>query len=323
MRSLGWALVVVFMVGLSTSAFAQGLGPPDRSRCLAGPHPVISFVQFASIDLSKSPPAPLTVKAKLQRPVEFNLPLQCFVAKENAPAVIIFHGSSGVDSRGSFYSDALLAAGIATFEPDLWEARGVMGLNNRPAAPIYTYPDVFAALRFLSAQGDVDPARIGILGFSWGGVMALGSAEQLYAARFGGGLRFKAHVANYPVCYGANNPRIVYPASPAAAGTQFLNHTGAPMLIQIGTEDDYDNGAEHCQALAASVNTTGPISVEVYEGAYHGFDRLMVPVVAPDPFGNEGSIVTTGQVPLVDIRPDVDQAFRSRHKVVRFFQQHL
>ena len=70
---------------------------------------------------------------------------------------------------------------------------------------------------------------------------------QDYVRLFGGGRRFKAHVAHYPVCYAYN---AVFPTLPPPAqfGTQFLNLTGAPVLIQVGSSDDYDNGAGRCRA---------------------------------------------------------------------------
>ncbi|MDB5494109.1 MAG: hypothetical protein JWP86_1446, partial [Phenylobacterium sp.] len=39
-------------------------------------------------------------------------------------AVVICHGSDGVDGRGDFHAAALNAAGIATLEIDMWAARG-------------------------------------------------------------------------------------------------------------------------------------------------------------------------------------------------------
>src|SRR5262245_48787799 len=37
-------------------------------------------------------------------------------AKGQVPAVVILHGSSGIDGRGEFHAEALNAAGIATLE---------------------------------------------------------------------------------------------------------------------------------------------------------------------------------------------------------------
>jgi uncharacterized protein len=289
--------------------------------------PAISFIQFQSPNLA-APNSPLTIKGKLSLPTGGGKDrARCVNARKQFPAVLILHGSAGVDSRGDFYEEALNDAGIATLQIDMWEARGVIGLANRPAAPILTIPDAFTALAFLSAHPSIERGHIGVLGFSWGGAISLASAEQRYVKLFGGGLTFAAHVANYPVCYGANNPALFPPPfTPATAGTQFLNLTGAPVLIQIGSNDDYDNGTAHCLALAAQVNPTNNNVVQVneYPNAFHAWDRLMIPVTALDPFANEGSFLK-GQSGLLAVRivPDVEQALESRERVVRFFRQHL
>ena len=44
--------------------------------------------------------------------------------QERVPAVIILHGSAGIDGRGAFYAAALNEAGIATVEADLFQGRG-------------------------------------------------------------------------------------------------------------------------------------------------------------------------------------------------------
>lgn len=304
----------------SFPSHAQG-----ESVCLKDDHPAISFVEFQSLDLTKTPPMPLTVKAKLQLPVAFGGKAHCFQPKREVPAVVILHGSAGIDERGHFYAEALNAAGFATLEVDMWEARGVSDLSTRPPLPIVTYPDAFAALAFLSGQAYVDPARIGVLGFSWGAAISLASAEQLYAAQFGGGLRFAAHVSNYPPCYAANNTSIPALFPPAPKGAQFLNPTGAPILIQIGSEDGYDNGPDHCLALRDQIDASyGPvIEVAVYQGATHAWDRLGVPTSALDPFADEGSLFSTGVIPRVTIEPNVDLAYGSRRKVVEFFLDKL
>jgi uncharacterized protein len=48
-----------------------------------------------------------------------------------------------------------------------------------------------------------------------------------------------------------------------------------------------------------------------------------VPIVVNDPFADQGSYFSTGVVPSVQFTPDVDQAFQSRARVVRFFERSL
>jgi dienelactone hydrolase len=305
------------LIGALLGLLCPALAHAGENECRNEP-PVISFIQFQSPNLAAPAGPPLTIKGKL------TLPRRGCHSGHKLPAVLILHGSAGVDSRGDFYEAKLVETGIATLQIDMWEARGVVGPANRPQAPILTYPDAFSALAFLAAHRRIAADRVGVLGFSWGGVISLAAAEQLYAGMFGGGRKFKAHVANYPVCYAYNKSIPALPP-PAQFGTQFLHLTGARVLIQIGSNDSYDNGTAHCKALAQSVNATNNDVVRVaeYLGAYHAWDRLMVPVSGPDPFGDEGSFFLTGQLPIVQLKPSVEQAYESRDRVVRFFRRHL
>jgi dienelactone hydrolase len=292
----------------------------------AGPKPDITFIEFPSYDIGQDPPAPLTVKGKLKLPVIDGLGDSNRTPQHRLPAVLILHGSGGVDSRGDFYARLLNAVGIATLEIDMWEARGLSGGGDRPPLPIYTYPDAFAALAYLTKREEIDPARIGILGFSWGGFVSMATAEALYADSFGDKLRFKAHVAHYPVCYGFNNRDIALLQPADEKGTRFLNLTGAPVLIQVGMEDDYDNGAGNCRSLIEELpdpEDRSAVRLGVYPGAYHAWDRLQIPLTVHDPFADEGSFFTTGVAPEVEIIPDVEQAYRSRKRVVEFFLKNL
>lgn len=314
------------LISVSILALSPISGANEWGTCQSHKRPAISFVEIQSLNLEKNPPTKLTVKGKLKQPVCKNWRNRRHVEKRRMPAVVILHGSGGVDSRGEYYAQRLNAIGIATLEIDMWEARDVATASDRPPLPLFTYPDAFAALKFLADLDGIDPDRIGILGFSWGGVVSLAAAETLYAKRFGGGLRFAAHVAHYPVCYGYNNSTSIPPLDPPAErGVLFKNLTGSPVLIQVGTEDDYDNGADRCNALRDSLTEEHRQLVEVvaYDGAFHGWDRLQVPITVLDPFGDEGSIFSTGEVPKVEIVPDVDAACRSRNAVAGFFQRHL
>jgi dienelactone hydrolase len=302
--------VAAFLALLCSGVGAVAASESAIPDCSWDARPATSFVEVDSIDVVTK--TPLKVKGKLTLPVDWHRGL-CGRHKHAVPAVVILHGSGGVDFRGNFYAEALNATGMATLEIDMWEARGIDSPAERPPHPAYTYPDAFGALAFLSTYPGIDATRVGVLGFSWGGVMSVASATEGVVAQFGGGvLRFKAHAAHYPVCYAYNSPYV--------PGSQFGTHagnplTGAPILIQIGEEDDYDMGSGPCQALKASLVASEQrlVSIVAYDGAAHAWDRLLVPTEVEDSFAHRGA---GGVVRMV---PDVAAAYQARDRVVRFF----
>lgn len=224
------------------------------------------------------------------------------------PAVVICHGSDGVDGRGEFHAAALNEAGLATLEIDMWAARGdARGAAARPGSPIETLPDAFAALKFLARQPEVDPARIGVMGFSWGGMVTLLSATRRHAdALRGDGPGFAAHAAFYPVCW-------AYGRVPALALTDL---TGAPILIQTGDADAYD-APDAGERLVRTLNEGGADFVRgvTYAGAGHGFDRDLPAQTIIDPFAHQGA---GGSVLMAFARRAAEAA---RAETTRFFTQ--
>ncbi len=197
-------------------------------------------------------------------------------------AVLICHGSDGVDGRGEFHADALNASGIATLEVDMWSARGsVRGAAARPATPLATMTDAFGALQFLRDQPEIDPAQIGIMGFSWGGVVTLLATSRARTEDLAGdGPGFAAHAALYPVCW----------AYGRVPGLSLNGRTGAPILLLTGDADAYDtpDAGERLAAALRSDGEAGEILSETFAGATHGFDRDLPMQVIQDPFAHEG-----------------------------------
>ena len=266
--------------------------------------PVISYVQYQSTNLL-DPEDPLTISGQLRMPVQQGSGKG---EQQAIPAVVLLHGSAGVDSRGSLYAEALNGAGIATLEIDMWAARNLTGGGNRPALPTLTVPDAFGALQFLAQVPGIDVNRIGVMGFSWGGVVTMLSANESYTQAFGGGLKCAALVAHYPVCWAYN---IGIP------GMEFDALTGSPLLIQIGALDDYDEGGDVCQALVASLDEPyrSSASVKVYPNAHHAWDRLQPPLTVEDSFSHLG---VGGEVNII---PNPGKAHQSRKRAVGFFSK--
>jgi dienelactone hydrolase len=258
--------------------------------------PYTNLVQFESVENSSF--EPITVAAELKVPTGHE--------EEALPVVVVLHGSNGVDSRGEQYTSALNAAGIATLELDLWGARGwVAGETGRPRSVHENLPELYGALKYLSTLPQIDSQKIGVIGFSWGGVMSMLSATQEVNQWLGSDVQIAAHVAHYPVCWGYN----------AVPGYGFYNLTGAPILIQEGTEDAYDTPTS-CETLINSLpeETQSLLTLKMYEGATHAWDRLEPAKVVYDPYACQGAGC---EVPMI---PDYATTKKSTKEVINFFR---
>ncbi len=265
------------------------------------PGATVAYVSFATLH-----DEPLTVAGELRLPPPPAEPRPA----EPLPAVLLLHGSAGVDGRGERLARALNEAGVATLEIDMWAPRGLAGGLARPSHPAETLPDAFGALRYLATRGDIDPRRIGVAGFSWGGVVSMLSATRRYASAYQGvpPLRFAAHAPFYPVCWFYNR----------VPGYEFGDLTGAPVFLQAGELDAYDE-PDGCEKMVAALEPLDRrhLRVRVYPGATHAFDRLQAAVTVRDPHAHEGR---GGEVDFV---PNPAVADESRRATVAFFAEAL
>ena len=262
------------------------------------PETIAFRTSYAAFSSQADPP--LTIAGKLSTPVE----------AEPAPAVLICHGSDGVDPRGQFHATALNDAGFATFEIDMWAARGTQrGALARPRSPIDTLPDAFAALAFMARQPEIDPARLGVLGFSWGGVVSLMTATRRSREKLGADAPpIRAHVALYPVCWAYEN----------VPGLTLTELTGSPVLIQAGDADAYDDpdGLEQLLGRLPAASRA-VIRGITHKGAGHGFDRDAPARTIVDPFAHKGA----GGPVLMAFHPEAADAARAAN--VEFFREAL
>jgi dienelactone hydrolase len=187
-----------------------------------------------------------------------------------SPAVVIVHGTAGIDSRGAYYQGAILDAGIAIFEVD-FKTGIYTGPIDRPS-PDALVAMGFAALKELRKLPAIDPDRIGIMGFSMGGHLAVNAAfEGSRSTWLGSEKGFAAHVAFYPVC------------KPFLRQSD-VRMTGAPMIILYGTEDSYGDD-KAVPALKDLLKRTAHFDLTTveYAGATHGFNRSGPPLSYRDP----------------------------------------
>jgi len=188
-----------------------------------------------------------------------------------------------------------------------------------PPSPRENLAHVYTALRHLAADARIDGARVGIMGFSFGGIVTLLAASQPLAdAHAGGPLRFAAHLALYPICWrqlgiatdGRGSWKDLQPSV-------YQKVTGAPVHILAGAKDGYD-GPTACQEFVAALppGVRERFSLTVYPDATFGWDHKhgFRPWEAG---GNQG------RGAFVDNTPNPEVAAQSRAFTVEYFSRHL
>lgn len=249
-----------------------------------------------------TPGAPRPVPARVYRPA----------GPGPFPAVILLHGCHGVLPSTLEWARWFRDRGYVAVVPDSWTARAVPdGCSPHFDIPnTERFDDAVGALRYLHGLPDVDRRRIGVVGWSNGGVfaMALVSGPSLERARRRGVTipepGIAAAVAFYP------------------GGCASLLHERAvrPLLLLVGDADDWTR-PEPCRAMVEAMRARGAdVSLVLYPGAVHYFDdagqpRVYLPDVANSHKPGECCGATVGG--------DPHAAADARRRVAEFFGYHL
>jgi dienelactone hydrolase len=228
-------------------------------------------------------------------------------AKAPMPAVAIFHGSAGIDGRGAFHAEAFHKAGFATLEVFMFHPG-----QRLKEGHTFTLTHAYGALKYLASRSDIDPQKIGMTGYSWGGNLTLRAASQsTYQAFFpAGGPMYAAHAAFYPVWWYHSK---LIKESPDSH--PYMAFTGAPVLLFAGGYDDFgdpDAAQQFVSQLPESAKSL--VTLQYYPDATHGFDAVL---------GKRGTLfdpqAANGKGARVRIFPDFRAAEDARAKTVAFF----
>ncbi len=185
---------------------------------------------------------------------------------KNVPVVVVLHGMGGIHDSAEYWLSALNSMGLATFMVDSnWPRRKCKKIFKK-AIPncsdvhkgITRIVDARRALELLSKHPRIDPARIGCLGSSLGGIGCLYQSVKRFQKMWGApGLEFAASVPMYPVC------NFKYEEDDVMSDE--------PIRIHIGDLDQYGS-AESCIKYVERLRLKGKdITVTVYPDVHHSF----------------------------------------------------
>jgi dienelactone hydrolase len=222
-------------------------------------------VQVPSLDRSGAEP--------LQLP-SFWFPVGSTAEGPPRPALVLLHGCGGPYARDGHrlsermreYAARLNGMGIHVLVTDSLTPRGerelcTQRMGGRRVTQVERRRDALGSLQWLAAQPGVDPARVGLLGWSHGGSAVLAATNAQHPEVQLAPVAPSLAVAFYPGC--STDLRRGYEAR-------------APLLLQVGEDDDW-TPAEPCRQLAAQARGAA-VTFHAYPGAVHGFDGT-APVV--------------------------------------------
>jgi dienelactone hydrolase len=233
------------------------VSPPVNPHAIRG----AEHVAFASLDADLTHGAPTTLDAWIMRPA----------TPGPHPAMLLLHGCAGLfaasgelTARHRDWAERLVAEGYVVLLPDSFSGRGLSEICSRspqPVRPGYERTrDAYAALAFLEHQPDVDPARVGVLGWSNGGSTVLDAlAPHIRARPPGLAHDFKLAIAFYPGC-----ERVL-------ARGDWLPPV-APVHVLIGASDDWTVPGPCVDLIARARAAGADADIVVYPDAFHDFD---------------------------------------------------
>jgi dienelactone hydrolase len=179
------------------------------------------------------------------------------------PAIVITHGCSGITGAETYWAERLIQLGVATFVVNSFVGRGIpracSGPHTISTASVLT--DVYRARDLLAVHPRIDPPRIAVLGFSFGGRNAIWASYPRFQKRYGPGLSpFAAHLA-------------FYPTSCHIKLTDEDRVGDVPIRIFHGTADDATIIGRCREYVGRLRNAGNDIALFEYADAKHWFDN--------------------------------------------------
>jgi len=187
-------------------------------------------------------------------------------AQRPVPAMVVLPGSGGImPGREMAYGELLRDHGYAALVVDYYLPRGLgvdvpYQFKTISVTEFDVLADAYAALRALGTHPAIDAARIGVMGFSYGGMATRLAMDARMHEIMAKDLKpFALHVDYYGPCFQQfNTPRT----------------TGAPLLALRGAEDA-SNDLVECARREHELRAQGSeVGTLVFASAGHSWENL-------------------------------------------------
>lgn len=194
-----------------------------------------------------------------------------------SPSIVALHGCAGLflksgrlNARFADWGRRLAGLGYVVLFPDSFNPRGISEACTRKDrsgfSPHKERPrDANGALLWLQTQSFVRRDRIGLMGWSNGGITLLATIDSLDSSfKSGGSEDFRVAIAFYPGCTSFSKSSNWRPR--------------VPLTILIGESDDWTPAAS-CKVLVAHAKEAGrDAEIVTFPNAYHDFDHPNLPL---------------------------------------------
>ena len=219
-----------------------------------------------------------TLYYRLFKPVHFD-------PAKRYPAIVDVYGGPGVqrvnhDWQGSSFTQILTRAGFVVFTLD---NRGSAHRGTAFQAPIHDklgeveVADQVQGARWLGSQNFVDPARMGVWGWSYGGYMTLNlmfKAPELFRAGVAGApvTDWTLYDTHYTERY-LDRPQDNAAGYAASAALPYAKDLKGNLLVMHGMADDNVLFLNSTKLFRKLQDLSKPFDVMVYPGGKHGLMR--------------------------------------------------
>jgi dienelactone hydrolase len=185
-------------------------------------------------------------------------------ASGRLPAVILLHGSGGLNGGNELWAKHFNEMGIASLLLDSFSGRGIVSTSTNQAllGRLNMILDAYRAFDVLAAHPRIDAKRVAVMGFSRGGQSALYSSLKRFQDLWNPNAVFAVHIPLYASCT-----------------TTFIGDTDVtgPIRQFHGADDDYVTVAP-CRPYFERLRAAGrDVQLTEYPGAHHTYDNPLGP----------------------------------------------